>query len=120
MIHINNIQISNNFNLREFECPCCHRVIIHEKLLRLLVKLRKKIKHPLYINSGYRCKEENIRVGGVPNSYHRMGYAADIRTDHINPIDLVALAMGVGFIGIGLYRTFLHVDIRPNEHFWEG
>lgn len=33
---------------------------------------------PFHISSGYRCKELNRQVGGVPGSYHVMGRAADI------------------------------------------
>ena len=33
---------------------------------------------PIKINSGYRCKELNKAVGGVPDSYHTLGLAADL------------------------------------------
>lgn len=33
---------------------------------------------PIYVNSGYRCKELNAAVGGVANSQHMTGEAADI------------------------------------------
>ena len=33
----------------------------------------------LSVNSGYRCEELNRLVGGVPNSQHMLGQAADIR-----------------------------------------
>lgn len=34
---------------------------------------------PIRISSGYRCPELNTAVGGVPNSYHRVGLAADLQ-----------------------------------------
>lgn len=34
---------------------------------------------PIIINSGFRCKEVNKLVGGVENSQHLLGQAADIR-----------------------------------------
>ena len=44
----------------------------------VLDPLREWYNKPIYINSGYRCKELNKAVGGVSNSYHLKGMAADI------------------------------------------
>ncbi len=33
---------------------------------------------PLHVSSGFRCEEPNRINGGVPNSQHRLGQAADI------------------------------------------
>ena len=41
--------------------------------------LRTAWGRPLVISSGYRCKELNTAVGGVYNSAHMRGYAADIQ-----------------------------------------
>ena len=49
---------------------------------RVLQPLRDTIGRPVYINSGYRSKRLNARVGGVPNSYHLRGLAADIHVDN--------------------------------------
>ncbi len=120
MNKLNNISIDKNFLLSEFECPCCKRVMIHSDLLKLLVKLRLTINRPIYINSGYRCKEENDRIGGVLKSYHIFGMAADITVRDMLMSDLALHAKYVGFTGIGLYPTFLHLDIRPIQNCWEG
>ena len=45
---------------------------------RVLEPLRKAF-GPIYINSGYRCEQLNALVGGVGNSQHLWGEAADIR-----------------------------------------
>lgn len=44
------------------------------------VQLRECYGYPIYINSGYRCKELNDLVGGVANSFHLSGCAADLDT----------------------------------------
>lgn len=44
----------------------------------LLDKVRERWGHPLRVNSGYRCSRLNKMVGGVPNSQHVLGEAADI------------------------------------------
>lgn len=47
---------------------------------RVLDPLREWYGRPVYVNSGYRCPELNAAVGGVPNSFHLTGCAADIDT----------------------------------------
>lgn len=44
----------------------------------VLEPLREKVGKPLKINSGFRSKRLNAKVGGVANSYHLRGLAADI------------------------------------------
>ena len=44
----------------------------------VLEPLRKMLGYPVRINSGYRSARLNKAVGGVPNSYHLTGRAADI------------------------------------------
>ena len=45
----------------------------------ILEPARAEFGEPIFITSGYRCKELNAAVGGVPNSNHLFGRAADIR-----------------------------------------
>lgn len=47
----------------------------------ILEPLRTAIGQPIRINSGYRCKEVNLAVGGVSTSHHLLGLAADIHFD---------------------------------------
>ena len=44
----------------------------------VLDPLRRLYGQPIRINSGYRCEKLNKLVGGVPNSWHQVGNAADI------------------------------------------
>lgn len=46
---------------------------------QVLEPLRLWAGKPIIINSGYRCPQLNTLVGGVPNSQHQSGEAADIR-----------------------------------------
>ncbi len=117
---INNIKIADNFSLSEFMCPCCKRVMLHPKLLKLLVNLRKTYGEPVIINSGYRCEPYNKQVGGVPTSYHLFGMAADIYIRNIPLMELAIQADLVGFKGIGIYNTFLHLDVRPTKARWDN
>lgn len=55
-----------------------------QNLKRLIANVldpaRELIDAPIYVNSGYRCPELNKAVGGVSNSQHCEGKAADITT----------------------------------------
>lgn len=69
-----------------------------ENLVKLvnyvLDPLREEWGKPIYVNSGYRCKKLNKLVGGVENSEHITGNAADIDTHDINQNkDLFELAI---------------------------
>jgi len=114
---INNIIISPHFNLSEFACPCCNLVMLHPKLLVKLIELRKILERPVYITSGYRCFKYNRKVGGVVNSYHCIGLAADIKVKDINLITLLEICENIDFSGIGFYekKNFLHLDVRPTR-----
>ena len=118
MSKINDIRIDKDFILSEFQCPCCNRVILHKDLLDYLVKLRRLIREPIYINSGYRCTKENKRIGGVKGSYHLFGMAADITVKQKSMKDLAHMSESVGFKGIGYYATFVHVDVRTYPSHW--
>lgn len=48
----------------------------------VLDPLRDWYGKPIYVNSGYRCPALNKAVGGVANSQHLTGQAADIDTNN--------------------------------------
>jgi len=118
---MNNIQVAENFHLREFECKDGSRqVVLHSELLRRLQDLRSALGRPVHVRSGYRNPAHNARVGGSPNSYHLRGMAADITVPGLPPPQLAAAAHQAGFRGIGIYSNFVHVDIRPSPAQWNG
>lgn len=50
------------------------------KLCQLILDpTRAKLEAPIYVTSGYRCMALNVAVGGVGNSQHLMGCAADLQ-----------------------------------------
>ncbi len=123
MVIINDIKIAEYFSLYEFECLCCRRVMLSPDLLIRIDHLRRVIDRPAYINSGYRCNEENHKVGGAPGSYHLLGMAVDIHVKDYLLSDLLLYAQEIGFNGIGFYKkkNFLHLDVRPGQkHLWKG
>ena len=90
-------------------------------LVDLLEILRSRIgNRPVIINSGYRCPDYNMKAGGVSASYHLYGMAADIRVPGMAPVEVIKHALDAGFLGLGLYAAFCHLDIRHTLYQWEG
>ncbi len=116
-----NIKISNNFTLQEFACKDgSHQVTLHHQLLAKLQHLRDLAGKPVIITSGYRNPSYNKNVGGRPTSRHLTGEASDIQISGMHPDEVAHLAKQVGFTGIGIYKSFIHVDIRPIPTTWKG
>ena len=51
---------------------------------QLLDPIRRRYGAPIIVTSGYRCPALNTAVGGVANSHHIVGCAADITTGSID------------------------------------
>lgn len=110
-----NKMLSKNFNEREFACKHCGNIKLNSDLVTKLQKLRDLVGRPITINSGYRCPTHNKNVGGSPGSKHMQGTAADIQVSGMSPKQVANAAEKVGFLGIGLYSTFTHVDLGPKR-----
>lgn len=66
---------------------------------------------PFKITSGYRTKEHNEKVGGVAQSSHLKGLAADISiTNSTNRFIVISALLEVGITRIGVGKNFLHCD----------
>jgi zinc D-Ala-D-Ala carboxypeptidase len=87
-------QISKNFWSGEFgidsQTPAIVVRNVENLVFGLLQPLRDTIESPVMIGSGYRTKEQNDKVGGVSDSQHLTGQAADIKT-RLSPPDLFDL-----------------------------
>ena len=128
------MKLTKNFNKREFECKCgCEMPssVFYEieDLAEELQVIRDHFKAPIQINSAYRCPSHNKAIGGVSNSQHVLGKAADIVIKGYTP-DEVADELEVMLEdeclfpfhlgGIGRYNTFTHIDIRPSKARWDN
>ena len=114
--------LSKNFKVSEFKCnDGSDTVLISDKLVDLLQKIRDHFGVAVVINSGYRTSAYNKKVGGVSNSQHVKGTAADIVVKCVDPL---TVGQYVEYImpdhgGIGVYQTFTHVDVRSNRSRWD-
>ena len=90
------MQLSKNFALKEFEVSETARVndidnrvpkryVKNVKALvdEVLQPTRDKVGIPIYISSGYRCREVNQINHGATSSQHMRGEAADIFIDPV-------------------------------------
>ena len=115
------------FELSEFDSPDAPGSgrNMHEHTLLKLDQARHLFGAPMRITSGYRTPEHNRKVGGVENSAHTRGYAADISTAGMRERDvvrLIACLTKVGFDRIGRGKTFVHVDDdpeKPSPAYWD-
>ena len=85
--NINGVRLSPHFMLREFlnlgkhpeNIPPMQVVANLTYGCYQLLEPARVIVGPIIINSGFRCEAVNRKVGGVRNSQHLLGQAADIR-----------------------------------------
>lgn len=87
---------------------------VKQELVDFLNQLRLRFGKALVVTSGYRSPEHNKAVGGVANSYHTQGLAADIRPENQKDLPtLWELCRRLNVTGgVGIYDTFVHVDRR--------
>lgn len=125
------MQLTKNFSLSEFQCKSGAAVPDDllpkiKKLAESLQALRDDIGLPIKINSGYRSPEHNAKIGGVKNSQHTKGTAADIAVVGLSPretrkkLEILIKSGKMLQGGIGAYSTFTHYDIRGYKARWRG
>jgi uncharacterized protein YcbK (DUF882 family) len=121
------MRLSEHFTDAEFEChgdACCgHTSVVHPYLVLALEQLRDAVRRPINVSCGFRCRRHNAEVhGAATDSLHCRGLAADIWVAGCTPADLALLAEGVEMFrhgGIGLYRSWVHVDIGEKRRWKE-
>ena len=107
------VKLSEHFTQREFTCKCgCGQTKVNMELVIKLEELRKQLGLPIIITSGYRCPKHNKEVGGVEDSQHLYGNAADIKVKRVTPEMVGIFAEDVGFSYVKVYRSWVHVDVR--------
>lgn len=130
-------RLSPHFVIEEFDCKDGTRVPrrdydgLEYLCKQFLEPLRKKF-GPVTILSGFRTVSHNRRVGGASRSFHVYtihdgnDQACDIKCARGTPTQWRNFLAGIrarkrsGRGGLGLYRTFVHVDIRDYKSDWRG
>jgi zinc D-Ala-D-Ala carboxypeptidase len=105
------------FKLEEFDDAPGTGKNMNKYFLSKLEKAREIANIPFIINSGWRSKETNKRVGGTPNSSHLKGVAADIKCiDSSSREVIIRSCILAGFSRIGVAKTFIHVDSDESKN----
>lgn len=113
--------LSKDFSRHEFAChDGCGFDAIKPELIRRLQLARDHFNAKIYISSACRCPKWNKHEGGEPNSQHLLGTAADIKVEGVAP-GVVADWFESQWpeSGVGRYKTFTHVDVRPYKARWK-
>ena len=121
--------MTNNFSLKEFESKDGSKMpsdvyLNIVKLVGQLQFLRDYTGRAITVNSGYRSPEYNAKIGGVKNSQHLLGKAADITIEGLKPAEVYRLIdelIDMGLMlqgGLGSYKSFTHYDIRKTKARW--
>lgn len=112
------------FEFSEFDSPDQEGtgLLMDQTFLQMLDNARDIARIPFRITSGYRTKERNKQVGGVEDSAHTKGLAADIFYHNEKEKYLIFSALvQAGFRRIGVASNFIHVDndhTKPYPAYW--
>lgn len=110
------------FKMSEFVCrdgcsmPASARENIEALVEAVLDPARERFGKPITVNSGYRCPRHNAAVGGVPNSQHMLGEAADVSAGSAQGNEALRRLIkeqGV-FDQMIVYDGFIHVSYKRN------
>ena len=118
-----NKQLSTNFKVKEFACnDGSDPIFVSPELVTVLQKIRTHFRKAVTINSAYRTPPYNKKVGGEAYSQHLYGKAADIAIKGVKPATIAAYAETLlpKSGGIGIYDTFVHIDVRETKSRWKG
>ena len=116
-------QLSAHFKVREFACgDGSDAVLVAPRLVMVLETIRAHFGVPVVVHSAYRTPQYNAKVGGAEHSQHCYGTAADIVVRGKTPAQVAAYARQLmpDWGGVGIYKSFTHVDVRETRADWRG
>lgn len=102
------------FDIKEFACKETGELSMDFAFIMKLNELREVCGFPFVITSGYRSVKHSAEAS-KPNGggTHTQGIAADIAVNGgAQRFTILQHALELGFTGIGVAKTFIHVDMR--------
>ena len=115
--------LTKNLSRHEFRCQCgvCEFRAADFELVKILQSVVDHFQADhIFITSGIRCEDHNAQVGGAVDSQHVKGLAADFYVSDTD-VDDIADYLDWKFpdkYGIGVYKTWIHLDVRKTKARW--
>ena len=94
-----------------------------QSLVDLLENVRTHYGKPVHINSGYRTVSYNAGLkNSSPKSQHCNGLACDFWVEGVAPAEVYKYCESLlgNHGGLGLYDSFVHMDVRAAKSRWRG
>lgn len=108
-----------NFSPDELRCSHTGKLFVCPDALDKLQLLRTHLGRPIFITSACRDATHPVEARKPQPGTHTRGCAFDFRADGRMQYEVLAVAQALGFTGIGLAKTWMHLDTwdggpRPN------
>ncbi len=102
------------FKLEDFDCQETGDNLMDVSFIHKLDELREACSFPFIITSGYRSPEHSREWSKAKGpGTHAQGIAADIKVSKGSQrYTIIEEALLMGFRGIGIAKTFIHIDDR--------
>lgn len=104
------------FDISEFSCSETGENKMEHEFIKKIDHLRSVLGWPLIVTSAYRDPSHSAEIH-KPNGggYHTKGVACDFKViGGKQRHEIIKHAMGLGFTGIGVAKTFVHLDTRED------
>ena len=110
------------FKIDDFRCKQTGENEMDPDFLMRLDMLRELCGFPFIVISGFRSVKHSVEVKKVAPGEHTRGIAVDIRVSGgVQRRAIAKQAFALGFTGIGIYKRWVHVDMRTSTPMmWAG
>ena len=103
----------NYFDISDFDCTHSGENSMSVDFVMDLDELRSRCAFPFVVTSGFRSPYHPNEIYKDQGGTHTMGIAADIAiTSGDRRMTIISEALKMGFTGIGVAKTFVHLDQR--------
>jgi zinc D-Ala-D-Ala carboxypeptidase len=105
-----------NFSEAELACKHTGKCLMDPAFMDRLQRLRGTLGYALPITSGYRDASHPVERAKKQPGSHNRGRAVDIAVTGEQAFHLVMVAGRLGFTGVGVAKTFIHLDDLVDFH----
>ena len=110
-----------NFSAKELRCKCgkCNSdgSEMQPEFMDSLQQLREQFGKPMALSSAYRCRRHPEEAKKAEPGEHAMGLAVDVQIRGADAVQILHLALNLGFTRIGINQKgnsrFIHLGRAP-------